>query len=304
MDILHANSIPLRQILSKIDLTPTQETIRHLYYPSPFAEKDALSLLVDKLRNTWTDSQTGQGGNGMALVAALLQSQSYSHTTADCLRWLTNTVGFAPVVCPEHIMDTIPCHDHWTIKSRTSIENKTLQRYLLSRGIAVSLASQILQQARVRNSQTRKSFYALVSNNEDGGYSLYNPCLAGHILPLSIRFIRGREAKPAAIHVFKDVFDYLSALTLGKGKLFKSDAIILNGYSCLRDAVAYIRHYGYTQAYTWLENTEHGMEITQLLADFFKTEPDLKHIPMNALYRAHQSVNDRLVLTQQNHKGE
>ncbi len=297
MDIAYANTIPLREILSKIDLKPIRERKDSLIYRSPFSGDAEARLTVNTSQNTWTDSATNLGGNTIAFVSCHLRHSGHSSSVADCFRWLKNTVGFLPFTCPSDIADDIELKPDWIIRSQQPICKKALLRYLIDRRIAPDLASQVLKEARMVNKATGKPFTALSFANEDEGHTVYNPHLSGHVLPLNISFIRGSLAKPTGIHLFKDIFDYLSALSHAKGRKFKSDALILNAYSCMPQSAAYIRGYGYETAYTWFDNTASGIQVTKAYNQFLTTEPGLKHVPMNLIYRPYPTVNAWLIAT-------
>lgn len=50
--------------------------------------------------------------------------------------------------------------------------------------------------------------------------------------------------------------------------------------SCMREASAYIRGYGYATCYTWLDNDEAGQKATKAFSEFLAYEK-IGHITMN-----------------------
>lgn len=127
--------------------------------------------------------------------------------------------------------------------------------------------------------------------NEEGGYEVRNPFFKGYVGAKGISFIRGKQPKPEGIHIFEGFMDYVSAIAFEQVPQFDDDTIILNSLSCLKHATPYIRNYGYQVAYTWLDNDLAGQKGTQALAEFFKTEENLLHKPMNEIYLPHKDMN-------------
>jgi hypothetical protein len=144
---------------------------------------------------------------------------------------------------------------------------------------------------QVYNQNTDRKITALGFKNEDQGFELRNPLFQGCLRPKAISFIRGKVAKPDAIHIFEGCMDYVSVVTMLNGKPLKGDVIVLNSVSQLKQAMAYIHKYGYRTAYTWMDNDPAGEKATSVLAEFCKAEEGLTHIRMNSLYAPHNDVN-------------
>lgn len=141
------------------------------------------------------------------------------------------------------------------------------------------------------NKQTNKTFFALGLKNEEKGYEYRNLYFKGCVRKKSITFVRGETPKPPAIHIFEGFMDFLSVIAQHEGKRLKHDAIILNSLSQIKEAIAYIKGYGYERAYTWLDNDDAGKMATAAFAEFFKTEDNLIHQPMNKHYAPYKDVN-------------
>jgi len=291
MNIEHAKTIHLSLILEKTGFLPHRETDKELWYLSPFRNEKTPSFHVDKSKNIWFDFGTGQGGDNIAFVQAYLASTGENNTVSDALRWIKNMVGIVPSIQPISVPQYIKEDKRLTLKDVKPVQHIALIEYLKSRGISAEIGKQYLNEVSVFNSEKKKTYFALGFKNEEGGYELRNPYFKGCIRPKDITFIRGTISKPKGIHIFEGFMDYLSIICQRNGKPLDNDAIVLNSISCLSSATAYIKGYGYTIAYTWLDNDTAGKKATASLSEFFKTEENLCHKPMNHLYTPHKDVN-------------
>jgi hypothetical protein len=147
-------------------------------------------------------------------------------------------------------------------------------------------------QLKLYSKKSKKHSYALGMRNENEGYDVFTPFFAGFIKRQDILFIRGTIPKPDHIHIFKNIFDYMSAvIQYNKERPFKGDSIILTSLANLTKATPFIKGYGYKSIYTWMDNNRLGKEATKSIHDFCKTENDLIHKPKNNLYARYDSVN-------------
>ena len=291
MDIAHANTIPIAQILGQLDIHPKQTTPHRLLYLSPVRLEKTPSFWVYLKTNRWHDYGDGRGGDSVDLVCAYLKFCREAHTVSDALRWINN-MGVAPYQFKPPVYENDqPDAPSLVLKSRKTIQHLGLIHYLEKRGIPLEIAHRHLKEIHVRNQNTQKSFFALGFANEEGGYELRNPFFKGSLGAKAISFIRGTEPKPEGIHLFEGFMDYLSAVAQLNGKGFKGDAIVTSSLSCLKQAIPYIQNYGYRTAYTWLDNDPAGEKATVALDEFFKTQADLIHTPMNKIYAPHKDVN-------------
>lgn len=292
MNIHDAKAIPIAQILSQLDIHPKRTTPHRLLYLSPVRLEKTPSFCVYLKTNRWHDYGDGRGGDPVDLVCAYLKFCREACTVSDALRWINN-MGVAPYQFRpiERDQDTIPDAPRLVLKTRKPIGHLGLIHYLEKRGIPLAIAHRHLTQIYVRNQNTQKSFFALGFANEEGGYELRNPFFKGCLGAKAISFIRGTEPKPDSIHLFEGFMDYLSAVAQLNGNRFKADTIVTNSLSCLKQALPYIQNYGYRTAYTWLDNDLAGEKATAALAEFFKTQSELSHLPMNKFYAPHKDVN-------------
>ncbi len=293
MDKEEAKSIPLSVILHKLLRAPVRTSGGKQWYFSPLRSEKTPSFLIDLQTNRWYDFGEGAGGDGIDLVQRYLKASREAYTMMDALRWINNmtaNTNLSPVFLPS--ADEIASENELILLSEKQIQHMGLIRYLEKRGIPLVLAQSNLKELRLRNSATGKYFYALGFQNEEGGYELRNPFFKGSLRPKAIRFIRGTMPGSQSVHFFEGFMDYLSAVCQSGEAAFQNDVVVLNSVSYLRQAMAYVQNYSYRRAYTWMDNDKSGKKATTLLADFFKTQQGLTHVPMNRLYTAHKDVNE------------
>lgn len=292
MNIDYANTIPLREILDKMGLSPISAEDHILVYQSPFNQCADAILKVNTQNNTWYETTLQIRGNVLSLVNRQLAYENKNNTPSDCLRWIKNTVGYVVLQTPKGLAEYYEMDARYLVKDASYISSGFLIAYLEDvRRIPLHFAVPLLKEVTIFNQKCGKEFKALGIENEDGGFAIRNPYIKGNTSPQSISFIRGTDPKPVTIHLFKDVMDYLSAIAHNGGKKFRGDTIILNATTNIPKSSGYIRNYGYEKAVTWFDNTGEGRVITHHYRTFFKSEPGIRHLMMNGLYKEHKDVN-------------
>jgi hypothetical protein len=274
MNIEYAQTIALRVILHKAGIPALEQNTDGQYlYPSPFSE-DA-NLLVNESNNTWKDAHSEMGGGAYELVAALLQQRKEPCTAIDILHWFKFKIGYPPL--QDFIEPEPEAENEYKIICKVKLQEGGLIRYAAKRGIPYSIAKELFKQIYVLNKTTGNEFVALGFKNEDGGFMLYNEFVETSYAPAAITFIRGKENKPDSVHIFKDVFAYQAAIRERLNQPFNGDSIILNTWSCLDNAAAYIRGYGYQQLCTWFEDSGKGKQAAQAFSWLCSTEQNMMH---------------------------
>lgn len=293
MNIEQAKAISIVKILEAINIKPTRKTEREAWYLSPLRNEKTASFKVHTKRNLWYDFGLGIGGDSVKLVCSYLESRKQPCTVSDALKWIEQSFKSDAIAVFETTTESndVDNEPKLVLKSVLPIRHRALVHYLEARGIPLTIADRVLKEVRFKNIQTGKNMFALGLQNEDDGYEVRNSLFKGCIGSKDITFLRGKEPKPDSLNVFEGFMDYLSVLTQQEGRPFKDDSIILNSLSCIKKAEAYIKGYGYTVAFTWLDNDEPGKKATQLLEEFFKTEEGLQHKPMNGRYKPFKDVN-------------
>lgn len=280
MDIVQAKAIPLRRIFAVLKLDPTPTLNGLDLYPSPFNPEQQSMLVVNPATNTWVDPVANEEGDSVSLVCRYLESQDLRCGVMDALRWLRNMIGHEHrrINLPPSIPDYTQADSLYRIKEETYLFDPLLIGYLEDqRGLPFGFARTYFKQVTVLNTANGKSFIALGVKNEDGGFAIRNQLNKAHVGKRAITFIRGRKHKPANVHVFKDMFDYLSIVLLRNGRRFDGDSIILNSADCLQDMTGYIANYGYRYLHSWMSSDSAGAIITNLLHAFSIAE-GLSHI--------------------------
>jgi hypothetical protein len=297
MNIEFANTIPLSEILIKIGFKPLKKRGDEQLYLSPLRNEKTPSFSVNDKLNRWFDFGEDAGGDVVAFISAYLKSTGVSHNVSDALRWLKNMMGYATFIQPVPVANYTKEDSVLKFKSAKTLQHTLLIEYLAERGIPLDIAAEYLKEVAVFNGNSGKTFNALGLKNEDSGWELRSQFFKGTIRPKTITFIRGTTPKPDGINIFEGFIDYLSIITQREGKAFSDDTIILNSLSCMKDASAYIKGYGYKTAFTWLDNDDAGEKSKASFDEFFKMEEGLQHQPMNKLYAGHKDVNDWHVAT-------
>jgi len=289
MNVESANTLALPEVLSKLGLEPVKTEGFDTWYHSPFSSSQPLSFRYSSLSNKWNDLELGLEGKVIDFVCWYLRSQEESHSVADALRFLRNL--YAEKLKNVAVEDFSDRDSIYEVQTVMPIYHTLLVEYLHRRGFSLSLAQRYLKQVQVRNRKSGKSFYTLGLRNEDGGYAIRNEYIKANIAPKTITFIRGTKQDIRRIHIFKDVFDFMSVLAYQKRKAFADDVIILNSYLFMQDAGAYIRNYGYEGVHTWLDNDDIGKQANENIAAFLQQEKNTQHQPMNQLYAPQKDVN-------------
>ena len=247
------------------------------------------------------------------LIREHLAKRRVGSSILDAHRWLSNLLGNYPSIeFPEN--DFEGEKTNYRITEETYICHPSLLAFLEKQGIPITVAQVFFKQARIYDAEIRKPFYSLVHRNDEEGVIVSTKSGQDVIGVNDITFISGSIPQHGGIHIFRDAFDYLSALMqVNNGRQFNNDAIILNFYSNLNKAAPYIKRYeyghlynipndekyyvsdadtfGYKDVYSWMPNDKRGKLATKSLGDFLKSEPCLKHIPMNPNYAQYQHIS-------------
>jgi len=292
MNIETANAIPISEILAKIGFEPVKKRESDYWYLSPFRREKTASFHVSVRKNKWYDFGDATGGDAVALVCRHLEYSGVQSSPKEALRWLRNMFHTGDVIRPVREIDqSQPEPKKTVLKSVKKLQHQALIHYLSGRGISQTIATAWLQEIKIQNTETGKHFFAAGIGNEEGGYEYRNLYFKGCVGKKAITFVRGTVPKPPGINIFEGLMDFLSVIAQREGEKLQDDTIVLNSLSQMKEAAAYIRGYGYQTAYTWLDNDEAGSKATEAFAEFFKSEPGLKHIPMNKQYAPHKDVN-------------
>lgn len=288
MNIEQAKAIAISEILEKLNFKPTKENETDAYYLAPWRDENTASLHINKKDNVWYDHGIGKGGDVIAFVCRWLKSTGEDDTIHDALRWLS-MMGFEGPSPEKKPKTNVVKVSAWKLLREQAVDDLALIRYLENRGIDFWVADKHICEVYVKSVKTNAKIYAIGFKNEDGGYELRNPFLKSCISPKTITFIRGSKGKQTAIHLFEGFMDFLTWLTINNG-VQVDDAIVLNSVNRIDHAFAYIKEFGYTDGYTWMDNDKAGTKATEELSAFFKSE-GIKHTKMNYEYAGYKDLN-------------
>ena len=276
-----------------MNLTPQRQNVHKVLYFSPLRKEKTASLWVDTKTNLWRDfgDSKWEGGDGIHLVRAYLDSHGENAEVSDALRWLRNMTNFVPSIKPVIDREEIPTEKTLMVRQLFPIKTDVLIEYGNNRGIPSAVLKKYFEEAVIFNSNTNKKFFALCMRNDLKGHELRNPFFKGCVGKKYITFIRGTDTKPNGVNIFEGAFDFLSVIVQQDGKPLRNDSIILHSVSNLKKASAYIKDFGYRKCFTWMDNDAPGKEATTAWDEFCKTQDQLLHLPMNKLYEPYKDVN-------------
>jgi Toprim-like/CHC2 zinc finger len=291
MNIEQAKGIPMSEILNKLNCKPVKTTDRGYWYLSPIRIEKTASFHTSNHHNVWYDFGLGKGGDSIAFVREFLRASNESDTVSDALRWLKNMIGGDVISMPVFVAKETNKEPTLELKQVTTIKHLGLRNFLTSRGIPIAVGIKYLKQVEVFNKTTNRSIISLGLINEENGYELRNPAFKGSVGAKAISFIRGNQPKPNGVNIFEGMFDYLSVITALNGKNLENDAIILNSTSLLKQAVSYIKNYGYEVAYSWMDNDDAGLQAAKTIEEICRAEEQLIHKPMHSKYSSYNDLN-------------
>lgn len=294
MNIDYATTLPLRQILDKMGLLPVEGNNTRLIYLSPFYGDREGRFHINIQENTWADTGLNISGNAPEFIHNYLKHKGQSCAETNVLHWLKFNIGYPSMLQGTGIKKAVQAQPYAQVYKST-ILNRDLIRFLDDRAIPLSLARKFLKQLGLRNTETGKEFTALALPTEEDGYMLHNPFVEVLIGKPAITYIHGRKRKFHSVHIFRDIFDYLSLLANAPHNGLDNESIILNAYPCMDNAAAYVRGFGYRELSTWLPNDEEGQQATQRFNFLCRTEIALQHFAMNRIYAGYNSLNDRRI---------
>lgn len=271
--------VPLCAILTKLKLTPFEETGSQSFYHSPFSKEATATLSVNHEQNTWTDQYLQTYGGPFELIAQWLMHQNLNCAEPDVLDWFRQHIGYPSLL--NNIVFPAKTEIETKFIYQSPVLNPSLIRFLGQKGASLSFARKYLQQIGLTNPQTGKDFIALGLRTEDGGWCVLSPHIDTFIGQKSITYIPGHKYKYRKLHIFKDIFMYMKAVVVvNKGELFDDECIILNSYACLDNSAAYIRGQGYSKLYTWLGSDPNGLQATKNYTLLCHAEDGLQHKPI------------------------
>ncbi|GAA4341125.1 toprim domain-containing protein [Flaviaesturariibacter amylovorans] len=274
-----ANSLDLVDYLARLGHTPQKVRGVDYWYLSPLRNERTPSFKVNRRLNVWYDHGEGAGGTlvdfGLRYFACtipeLLVQLFGSFPTIQQLP----TFQIGAQEAPEKKLD---------IHGDRPIQSLSLQRYLHTRKIPISLAQKYLRE--VVFSLAGKRYLALGFPNRSGGYELRNDWFKGSSTPkdISCCFRGSRE-----LAVFEGFFDFLSFLSIHqKQEVPRLDFLVLNSLSFAPKSLDVLT--AYRQVRLYLDNDKAGEKhLRQLLKDCPQAKDERR------FYQGYKDLNDWLM---------
>ena len=275
MEIQHIKQIPITDYLQQQCYTPTRVQGIHYWYCSPLRNEGTPSFKVNTERNQWYDFGTGEHGDIIDLVCIL------QHCTMN--EAIELLIGSKQIMHQDFSFggERKTSNHKLEIISVQSLTNPYLLRYIVERGISLSIANRFCSEIRYNN--TNRTYYAIGFANDAGGWEIRSPYFKGCIAPKAITTIsKGTDV----LQIFEGFMDFLSWLTLNPASA--CDIIILNSLALLPRIQEKIK--GYKQVESFLDNDEAGRKSFDVLKQFC---PSI--IDRSVRYRTHKDLNEWLV---------
>ena len=256
------------------------------WYCSPLRSELTPSFKVNAERNQWYDFGTGDHGDIIDLVCALLHC-----STAEAMRRLSALKGVR--LAPSFSFGgTTPVRSQapsMELISVQAVKHPKLLLYLTERGLQRSDTSLFLSEVYYRVSE--KYFFALGFQNDAGGWELRNPYFKGCFAPKAISTIKRNDSHK--LQLFEGFMDFLSWRKLHPE--VQADSIILNSLTLLPKLIPTLHPYPIIESL--LDNDEAGDRATKQLF-----EAGLPVKDMRACYAPYKDINEYLILAEKRKK--
>ncbi len=282
----------MRQILGKLGLCPVGKSETELLYISPFNATSEPNFIISIKSNRWADLTDCSSGTVIDFACKYLKHYEENDTIVDAARWVKNIVGYSILKVPKTSVNPASYDKHYSYMDHQHLQTPHLIHYLeQARGIPLEIAQFNLVEVNVHNLKTGKSFLALGNKNDEGAFCIRNEHCKAQLNRPYISFLRGTNVDRTGLHIFKDIFDYLTALSIRGGEPYKDDVLILNNYYNMPASSGYIYGYPYKTVHTWLDNTLEGHAATCAYKRYCKTLGNVVFKKQNRLYANYVSLN-------------
>ena len=275
MEIQYIKQIAITDYLQQQGYAPARVQGIHYWYYSPLRNERTPSFKVNTERNQWYDFGSGEYGDIIDLVCAL-----HRCTISEAIRLLS---GAKQVAHQDFSFggERKIYERKLEILSAQPLSNPYLLRYIVERGISLSIANRFCSEIRYNN--TNQTYYAIGFPNDAGGWEIRSPYFKGCIAPKAITTIsKGTDI----LQIFEGFMDFLSWRTLNPSST--CDTIVLNSLALLPRIQEKIK--SYKQVESFLDNDEAGQKSFEVLKHFC---PSI--IDGSVRYQTHKDINEWLV---------
>ena len=289
----------------------TRKGGREYWYRSPFRRERTPSFKVNTGLNCWADFGIGGlyhkpdkiGGN----IIDFAKHEKQTSSTSEALRYLRElkiSVGrrqaLGDVVASRQTTDLRPCRreqgNPMELVAVKPLGSKLLLNYVASRKIDLDIARHYLKECHYRIKGKgwgghQRPFFAVGMQNDSMGYEIRSEYFKG-LLGKKKDTTTLRHTDDPYLNVFEGMMDFLSLLTVRKGKVLEGTTMVLHSTNMVGKAVWFAEQYGCKKVVTWLDNDAAG---EQAYARLEGELPAYGLIRGNGLYKGFGDLNDWLV---------
>ncbi len=293
MNIEQAKSIPLTDVLSKMNRQPVRRYTDKLMYRSPLREDKSPSFCVYLKTNTWCDfGMDRHHGDVLDLVEKFANIINKS----EQLRWLANLMGGNYVAPPL----PLPNSSKLVVSSVQEVEykvrdltNTDLLNYLRKRGITQDVATRYCKE--VSTWYKGYEFHNIGFPTRAGGYELRNERIKRSLGHKNISFVRvSPDKRTTGCCVFEGFMDFLSYVIFFRerhslAQIELCDCLVLNSIINVNKALPELKDYHAIHCY--LDNDEGGRAATQQIRFNYPQET----VDESIRYASANDVNEYLM---------
>ena len=313
MNITTARKIPMTDLLIHLGHHKvfTRKGGKEYWYHSPFRRERTPSFKINTKLNCWADFGIGGlyhkpdkiGGN----IIDFAKHEKQTNSTSEALRYLRELKISGEgnrVKTSGQTTDLRPCRreqgNPMELVAVKPLGNKLLENYVASRKIDLDIAKLYLRECHYRVKGKgwgghQRPFFAVGMQNDSKGYEIRSEYFKG-LLGTKKDVTTLRHTDDPYLNVFEGMMDFLSLLTVRKGKVLEGTTMVLHSTNMVGKVVWFAQQYGCKKVVTWLDNDEAGEKAYGRLEGAL---PAYRLIRGNALYEGWKDLNDYLI---QGHK--
>ncbi len=289
MNCAEANQIDLVNYLHYAGHQPKKIIGNDYWYYSPLRNENTPSFKVNKNKNVWYDHGLGRGGK---LVDFVMEFHHINVRDA-----LQKIVSFHVQKSTKNYPENPLFHHQKNVFNNTEagetaikiiaakqpIQDLSLCRYLVKRGIEKGVADRYCHEMHFTNTNKEKIYRAIGFKNNAGGYELRNEYFKGSCSPKWVTYI---DNKSDRLTVFEGFFDFLSYQSmLQNQQQMLSSFLILNSLSYFERSLLLMGKYDSIHLY--LDNDNAGRKCSKIAQ-----KRSQKFINESKLYRGYKDLND------------
>lgn len=262
----------------KID--PVKRKNGYGMYPSPFRQEVKPSFKIDYNKNVWYDFGLGKGGSIIDLVMMLRGCgccEAMNELEQGDFSFHRDSSASTVAVINEQLPQITKVIDPLSA---------SLISYCKGRGINQQVVEANLQEVHYTNNG--KAYYSLGMKNSLDGWEIAGINRFKMVIgKKSYSLIKGKISNE--VHLFEGMFDYLSALMLGKRTTPEIDCIVLHSVATLKQAKELLTKYD--KIHSFLDNDNAGEDCLTQLKEIVGTDKVVEY----QFYKNYNDLNDYLL---------